>query len=132
MKFLSQDKEVLSVRGDGVVILVEKNGHVGTLKPDGSLELANGKIAAIGKDGKIVFDGAELPFSATGGRINEDGTALMPNDATITIEADGRISGVEALADMRVQGATKPESRRIALFLLILLNSPTDPPAPTP
>lgn len=120
LKLFEGDKHVLTMRVDGVVILVEKNAHVGTLKPDGTMEITGGGgTAKLNADGTITLNGETLPMS-----IRDDATIVIGGKVDAGLNDDGTISNLrEGAKPMRWEGADTPELKRYAMFLLILLSS---------
>ncbi len=128
LRFYEGDTHMLTLRKDGVLINVPQNQHTATLKPDMTLEATNGKHGSLAADGTITFDGATLDR-----KVGDDGT-LSLGDSKVKLEDDGMLSGQgPGGKTLRVEGATTPQSKRIALYLLALLTAPvkkTPPPPP--
>ena len=120
LKLYEDGKHVLTMRKDGVVILVEKNAHVGTLKPDGTLETPDGKVGKLEADGTITFDGQALPLA-----IGDDASILLGDQVAASIDDSGNVASQNAgPKQLRWEGADTPELKRHAMFLVVLLTAP--------
>jgi len=101
------------VTADGHIITVADNKTVMTLGADGTVKAA---------------DGTDL-----GVKISADGSLTM-KDQTISIDEAGNVKGGNADAPpLKVEGATSPELKRTAMFVLLTLvtSEPTTvPPQP--
>jgi hypothetical protein len=131
VKFFEGDKHVLTLRSDGVVILVDKNAHVATLKPDMSLEVIGGKEARnanLAADGTITIGDQTLEA-----KIGPDATIQLPGGKIVTLKDDGTLEGQnEGTPHLRIEGATTPEAKRAALYLLVLTTTSATPPEAAP
>lgn len=109
--------EQLRVHADGRV-QVNRAGTwtpLGTLSADGSWRGVQGEIVGqLSPDGHLSFRGQQIDD------VTLEGEVLQADDRTITIDAEGRLQGVESaqLQRARVVGADTPETRRTALLVM--------------
>jgi hypothetical protein len=124
LRIYEGDRLVMSVAPDGALRIVEAGDEpIGTLGPDNSITV-NGATAKLHEDGTITIDGQELPFT-----IAADASVHGPGAPPVKLEPDGTISGQGPGArPLRVEGATSPELRRRAMFLLLLATMPETEP----
>lgn len=105
----------LVLHADGRVEL-EGKGVVATMYADGRLVTADGKEVKLAADGSVTMGDKKLP-----GTIGNDGS-LTVGSQTVSIGADGTLQGIsEGSPNMKIEGATDAESKKAAMFLLVLV-----------
>lgn len=116
------DQLIMALGSDGSLrILTRGDEVVGTLGADNRITV-DGHTAALHDDGAVTLDGDPVPFT-----IGPDASLHGPGMPPARVEPDGTISGQPASArPIRVEGATTPELRRKAMFMLLLLALSTD------
>jgi hypothetical protein len=122
--------------GENKALLIHANGDI---------EYEGAVGAKVTKNGTIVNDKGEVGFTLLAdGSIKDSAgkvidVTLSPDgvvksgDKTISIEADGSLKGANPEApQMKIEGATTPGLRRTAMFVLVALTTPDEPPPPAP
>jgi mono/diheme cytochrome c family protein len=130
IKITDAGGQSIQLHPDGKVELSGK-GMVATMYADGRLVTADGKEIKLDADGSVSMGGQKLP-----GTIGADGS-LTVGDKTVSIGADGTLQGGNPNApQIKIEGATDAETKKAAMFLLILTmpqqaeDKPADGPKP--
>jgi mono/diheme cytochrome c family protein len=114
IKITDSGGQSIQLHPDGKVELSGK-GMVATMYADGRLVTADGKEIKLGPDGSVSMGGQKLP-----GTIGADGS-LTVGDKTVSIGDDGTLQGGNPNApQIKIEGATDADSKKAAMFLLIL------------
>lgn len=137
------DPNVKMELGELKIVEVSKNTAI-SIHANGEIEYEGQVGAKVTAQGQIVNDKGEVGFTlmSDGSIKGPDGTivdvtltadgAIKSGDKTVSINDDGSLSGANPEAPaMKIEGATTLGLKRTALFVLIVLTTPDEPP-PTP
>jgi len=143
---VAPDPNVKMELGEMKIVDVNKNKAV-LVHANGEIEYEGQVGAKVTAQGQIVNDKGEVGFTllADGTIKGPDGKivnvmltaegAIKSGDKSVSIADDGSLSGANPEAPpMKIEGATTVGLKRTALFVLIVLTTPDEPPpvAPTP